>query len=98
MLFHVQWVFTDRSEDGVKRGLQIFQGWQPPAGADFKGFFGSADGTGGVAIVDVDSETTLARTMAPFTPYLEFTADAILPIEEAAAISAEGIAFRDSIS
>ena len=98
MLFHVQWEFSDRSEAAVKRGLQIFGGWQPPAGAEFQGFYGSADGTGGVAIIEVDSEATLARTMAPFTPYLTFTANPILPVEQAAEISAEGIAFRDGIS
>jgi len=98
MLFHVQWVSSDRSEHAVKRSLQIFQNWQPPAGADFQGFFGTADGTGGVAIVEVDTEATLARTMAPFSPYLQFTANPILPIAQAAEISGEGVAFRDGIS
>jgi len=97
VLFHVTWDFIDPSEDGGKRSLAIFQSWQPAAGAEFKGFYGFADGSGGVAIVEVDSHATLARVTAPFTPWLSFTATPILPIEEAAAIAGESIAFRESV-
>jgi hypothetical protein len=98
MLFHVTWQYTDTDEEAQRRSLEIFQEWQPPAGADFKGFYGFADGSGGVAIVEVDTAATLARTIYPFTAWMEFTATAIVPIEESAGISTEAIAFRDSIS
>lgn len=98
MLFHVTWDFADDSEEGGRRSLAVFQSWQPPEGADFKGFYGFADGSGGVAIVEVDSAATLARTVAPFTPWLRFTVTPIQPIEEATAIAAEAMAFRDSVS
>ena len=98
MLFHIVWEFTDESEDSQRRSLSIFQGWKPPAGAEFKGFFGFADGSGGAAIVEVDTNATLARTMAPFTSWMRFTSTPIVPIEEAAAIAAEAIEFRDSLS
>ena len=68
MLFHVTWEFTDESEESQQRSLQVFSKWQPPAGAEFKGFYGFADNSGGVAIIEVDSFATLARTTAPFTP------------------------------
>jgi Protein of unknown function (DUF3303) len=61
MLFHVTWKFIDTSEAGQKRSLSVFEKWQPPAGADFQGFYGFADGTGGVAIVEADSAATLTR-------------------------------------
>ena len=98
MLFHVTWQFIDRSEKGQRRSLAVFGQWQPPAGAEFKGFYGFVDGGGGVAIIEADSAATLARTTAPFTPWLRFTATAILPIDEASGIGGEGIAFRDSVS
>lgn len=98
MLFHLMWAFTDQTEEAEKRSLSVFQQWQPPAGAEFKGFYGFADGTGGVAIVEADSAATLARTTAPWTPWLSFTVTPILPIEEAAAIGGEAVAFRDSVS
>jgi len=98
MLFHVTWEFTDQSEESEKRSLEVFQAWQPPAGADFQGFYGFADGSGGVAIIEADSAATLARTTAPWVPWLRFTVEPILPIEEATAIGAEAIAFRDSVA
>ncbi len=97
MLFHVTWEFTDTSEDGIRRSLDVFSSWQPPAGADFKGFYGFADGSGGVALVEADSAATLTRTTAPWTPWLRFTTHPIVPIEESSAIAGEAVAFRDSV-
>jgi hypothetical protein len=98
MLFHVTWDFTDQSEEGERRSLAVFEKWQPPAGAEFKGFYGFADGSGGIAIIEVDSAATLARTTAPWTPWLSFTVTPIVPIEESSGIAGEAIGFRDSIS
>jgi Protein of unknown function (DUF3303) len=99
MLFHVTWEFVDTSEEGQKRSLSVFSGWQPPDGADLsRGFFGFGDGTGGVALIEVDSAATLARTIDPWTPWLRFTVKPILPIEEATQIANEAVAFRDSVS
>ncbi len=98
MLFHVVWEFIDTSEDGERRSLAVFAKWEPPAGAEFKGFYGFANGGGGVAIIEVDSAATLARTTAPWAPWLRFTATPILPIEESAGIAGEGVSFRDSVS
>jgi uncharacterized protein DUF3303 len=97
MLFHVMWEFTETSEEGERRSLAVFEKWQPPEGAEFKGFYGFADNSGGVAIIEADSAATLTRTTAPFTAWLRFTASPIVPIEESAAIAMEAIAFRDSI-
>lgn len=97
MLFHVMWEFTDTSDEGERLALAMFSSWQPPAGAEFKGFYGFADGSGGAAILEVDSEATLSRTTAPWTARLQFTVTPILPIEEANAIAAEAIEFRDSV-
>ena len=98
MLFHVIWEFIDTSEEGQKRSLSVFSQWKPPDGADFsKGFYGFGDGSGGVAIVEVDSAATLARTIDPWTPWLRFTATPILPIEESSQIATEAVGFRDSV-
>ncbi|HET7352623.1 MAG TPA: DUF3303 family protein [Gaiellaceae bacterium] len=98
MLFHVTWEFIDTSEDGIRRSLGIFSKWQPPAGAEFKGFYGFADGSGGVAVIEAESADALARTTAPRTPWLRFTSNPIVPIEESSAIAGEAVAFRDSVS
>lgn len=97
MLFHVTWDVIDTSDEAEREGLAMFGKWQPPADVEFKGFYGFADGSGGVAIIEADSAAALARTTAPWTTRLNFTMTPILPIEDAVAISGEAIAFRDSV-
>lgn len=97
MLFLITWEFTDSSEAGEKRSLDVFGHWQPPEGAVFQGFYGYADGTGGAAIVESDSAAALARAVLPFIPWLRFKLTPILPVQELAALSMEAIAFRDSV-
>ncbi len=97
MLFHVTWEFVDTSEDGIRRSLEVFSNWQPPAGAEFKGFYGFVDGRGGVALIEADGAASLARTTAPWSPWLRFTMTPIVPIEESSAIAGEAVGFRDSV-
>ncbi len=59
--------------------------------------YGYADGTGGFAIVEADNAADLARTMAPWVPFLQFEAKVILPIQEATAINLEAMNWRDGI-
>ena len=96
MLFQITWDFIDSSESGSRRTLQLFSKWQPGP-AKFHGFYGYADGTGGVAIVEAASAADLARTMAPWVPYLHFDARVILPIQEATALNLEAMNWRDAI-
>jgi Protein of unknown function (DUF3303) len=98
VLFHVTWEFIDTSEDGIRRSLGVFSKWQPPTGAEFKGFYGFADGGGGVALIEAESADALARTTAPWAPWLRFTTNPIVPIEDSSAIAGEAVAFRDSVS
>jgi hypothetical protein len=98
MLLHVTWEFIDMTEDAERRHLAVFAQWRPPAGADFKAFYNFADNSGGVAILDVDSPATLARTTAPWVPWLRFKATPIEPVEQTIAIRGEALAFRDTVS
>ena len=99
MLFHTTWEFhSNNSEEAIQRNLAFFSQWQPPGGFEFKGFWGFADGSGGVAIVEADSAATIAKATAPFTPWLRFSTTPILPIEEASAIAGEAAAARASFS
>lgn len=98
MLFHVTWEFTEMTEASEPRQLAVFAQWQPPAEADFKAFYNFADNSGGVAILEVDSAATLARTTAPWVPWLRFESTPIAPVEEMIAIRGEAIEFRASVS
>jgi hypothetical protein len=97
VLFHVTWEFVDVSEEAIRRNLAVFSQWQPPDGFEFQGFWGFADGSGGVAMVETDSAATIARATAPFVPWLRFTTTPILPIDESSAIAGEAVGFRDSV-
>ena len=95
MLFHLTWEFhTTNSEAVIQRSLGFFSQWEPPDGLEFRGFWGFADGSGGVAVVEADSAATLAKATAPFTPWMQFNAAPIVPVEEAAAIAGEAAAAR----
>ena len=96
MLFMVIWEFIDTSEAGERQSLETFARWQPPEGTDFQAFYGFADNSGGVAIIEADTAAALAQATSPFVPWLRFTAKPILPVEESAAIAAAGIAFREA--
>ena len=96
MLFHVAWEFVDASEAGQKRSSLLFSKWQPGP-AEFKAFYGFADGGGGVALVEAGSAADLARTIAPWTPFLKFTTRVILPIQESDEIDRAATAWRDGI-
>jgi uncharacterized protein DUF3303 len=94
VLFHSTWEFTDNSEEEIQRSLAFFSQWKPPDGFEFKGFWGFADGSGGVAIIEADSAAALARATAPFAPWLRFSTTPILPVDESAAIAGEAVAAR----
>ena len=95
MLFHVTWLFHNPSEESQKRTLSLFQKW-PPGPGQFQAFYGFVDGTGGVAFIEAANAADLAKTLSPWTADLTFTTQAILPIEETAAINGEGLAWRDA--
>ena len=63
MLFHTTWEFRDNSEEAIQRNLAFFSQWKPPDGFEFKGFWGYADGSGGVAIVETDSAARSPRRL-----------------------------------
>jgi hypothetical protein len=98
MLFHVTWEFIEMTESSEPRHLAVFAQWQPPAGADFTAFYNFADNSGGVAILDVDCPATLARTTAPWVPWMRFSATPIEPVESTIAIRGEAVEFRASVS
>ena len=96
MLFHVTWDVIDASEINQKRSLQLFAKWQPGPGR-FEGFYGFADGRGGVGLIEAGSAADLAKTLAPWAHHLSFTTRVILPIQETVEINTAAASWRDSI-
>lgn len=85
------------NEDAVRRGLEIFSKWQPPAGTTFHQFVGRVDGEGGFAIVETDNPSELLTETAKFAPYNAFQIHPVVDIDEWTRAVQGGIDYRDSI-
>lgn len=95
MLFHISWEYIDMSETAQKRSGELFGKWQPGP-AQFQALYDFADRTGGFAVVEASSASDLAKTMAPWTPFLKFSARPILPVQESVEIELAAAAWRES--
>ena len=97
MKYVVAWETRENaSEDQQERGLQVFGNWQPDENADFQQFVGRIDGRGGFAIVETDDPAILAKDMALFGPFFEFSVYPVLDIQETAQLGMEAIQIRKS--
>ena len=66
MLFAVNYTNQSHRDKALdKRILKLLAAWKPPAGFDMKGWYDYADGSGGIAIVDVPSAEVLLEAVGP---------------------------------
>jgi hypothetical protein len=86
------------SEETQARSLQVFSKWSPSEGADFQQFVGRVDGRGGFAVVETDDPALVAKDMATFGPFFEFSLYPVMEIAETAAIGMEAVQMRAAIS
>jgi Protein of unknown function (DUF3303) len=94
VLFGVVYRVRDASEEGQKRSLQLFTSWQPPV--EFKGHWAFSTG-GGMAIVEADGAAAIVEAVSAFTPFLDFTVEPVVAIEEAVPIFMKVNGWRDSV-
>ena len=98
MLFAVN--YTNRAhgdEARDRRSFKLLAAWKPPAGFDMKSWHDYADGSGGIAIVDVASAEILLEGLSPWTVFVDFSAKPLVSVEASTPIAGKGIAWRDSI-
>jgi Domain of unknown function (DUF3303) len=86
------------NEETVRRALQVFSKWQPPAGTTFHQFVGRVDGEGGFAVVETDNPSDLLDGTTKFAPYNVFQIHPVVDIAEWAQTAQGGVDFRESIS
>jgi len=103
MKFLVSWTTRDgasaeENEASVKRGLQLFSKWSPPAGATFHQFLSRMDGNGGYAVVESDDVQAIMEGPAKFSTLFAFNIVPVVDIMDAIAAGNDAIEFRDSIS
>jgi hypothetical protein len=99
MKYVVMWeTRQSTSEETQARGLQVFSKWSPSEGADFQQFLGRVDGRGGFAVVETSDPALVAKDMATFGPFFEFSLYPVLEIAETAGIGMEAVQMRAAIS
>ena len=69
----------------------------PSEGSDFKEFLGRVDGRGGFAVVETDDPATIAKDVAAFTGFFDFSVYPVQEIADSAAIGMEAVAFLQSV-
>jgi Protein of unknown function (DUF3303) len=95
MLFAAIYTLRDASEEGEKRSLQLFASWRPPF--EMKAHYAFADGNGGIAIFEAQSEAQVLEGTGIWWPWFDFRVTPVLPIEEAVPIFQQINDWRDSI-
>lgn len=96
MRFLITWTINTGSEAEQARILALFAKWQPPI--ELHEWSGFADGSGGMCIADTDDVDQLARVTAPWTPWLDFTVQPLLPIQQTAEVMSGTAEFWSSVS
>ena len=97
MKYVVTWVTRPGiTEEASARSLQVFGKWTP--GGNFTEFLGRVDGEGGFAVVEAEDPAVVAKDIAPFVSWFQFTVHPVLEIADTATIDNEAVAFLASVS
>jgi hypothetical protein len=97
MKFRVDGSVRD-NEDAVRRLLDVYSKWTPPASTTFHQFVGRVDGRGSFAVVETDDVRDLMDASSKFGPYAEYEIYPVLDVADTVQMAQEAIAFRESIS
>ena len=84
------------NEETIRRNLEIFAQWSPPAEQTFHQFLNRIDGQGGFGVVETEDASSLLDVVAKFAPYHEFAIYPVVEATEAAQAYRRGMEFRDS--
>ena len=71
----------------ARSGRNLFVGWQPPKGFAFKAHYALVDGSGGIALIEADSEAALYDGSVSWAPFLEFRTVPVVEIDKAVPIA-----------
>ncbi len=98
MKYVVSWELRPAvTEEASARSLEVFSKWSPSEAAEFKEFLGRVDGPGGFAVVETDDASLIAKDVAPFTAWFDFSVHPVLEIADAAAIGMQAVEFLGSV-
>ncbi len=86
------------AEKEAKRSLAVFSKWTPSQSSTFHQFVQRADGVDGLAFLESDSPEDVLRDTSKFTLWIKYDVLPVVDMADGAAIGAEAIGHRDSIS
>jgi len=86
------------NEATAARVLEVFSKWTPASDVTIHQFVARIDGEGGFVVTEGDDPASAAREIAKFSPFLEYMIYPVLDIAEGAAIAAEAVEWRKSIT
>lgn len=102
MKYLVSWTFRSHgsvaeNEAVVKRILEAYSKWAPPASVTIHQFLGRVDSRGGYVVLETDNPMDLAETTAKFATYADYEIEPVLDVADAVGVAQAGIKFRESI-
>ena len=102
MKYVVSWTFRSfasvaEQEAAVNRLLKVYSKWTPPKSVTYHQFLATMDASKGYQVVETDSPTDLAETVAKFAPFADFRIEPVLDVADGVTLLQAGIKFRESI-
>jgi hypothetical protein len=88
---------AQQNHDDVKKTLETFSRWQPPADQDWQPFVLRVDNQGGFAFVETDNPAGLLEASSKFFTFNEVEIFPVVDIADGVARLYEGVEFRESI-
>jgi hypothetical protein len=82
------------NEDTIKRVLEMFSKWEPPASTTFHQFVGRLDGGGGFSVTETDNPADIVDVTSIFAPYFDYQIYPVADIAEIAQAAQKGVEFR----
>lgn len=75
----------------AKKLQEVFAAWEPPEGATYM-HLASVTGGKGYTLIETDDPKKVAESVTLFSPFLEWTVDPVIEIEDAVALGAAALA------
>jgi Protein of unknown function (DUF3303) len=99
MKYVVSWTFrlngsATENEASIRRALELYAKWTPPASTTYHQFVGRLDGMGGFAIVESDNPIDLAVDSGKFGFFLDYQLYPVVEIAESMQAIQQGVEFR----
>ena len=98
MQFGMVYTLRNTTEATDRRLLNLFTNWTPPGGFEFKSHHEFADGTGGIALLEVSSPEAMYEAIGPYRDFIDFKVSPVVEISAAVPLILKAQAWADSIS